>query len=141
MCDIPSLHYCAAHAFWKRGRLRNSFLGRNLFSFHSRRTRGMKSSGRAGKKKLNFCRDFKVSGSNLAGRSFVDSFPVCHSFKYGRGTRILVTNCREVKPKIVFTDNGKAPGMWTECAASLVADARRHKTILGIVSLYGTHHF
>ena len=41
-------------------------------------TRGVKSSGRVGEE-LNFCKDFKVPGSNLACTPFVVSFSLCFS--------------------------------------------------------------
>ena len=62
-----------------------------LFSFLSRRTRGIKSSGRAG----NFWRDFKATGSNLASGPFdIRFFFLFFNFKFawnrtGGGTRTL----------------------------------------------------
>ena len=53
-------------------------LRRYLLSFRSRRTRGVKSSGRAGKKRLIFAGIFEVPGSNL----------VCAPFHLWRCVRI-----------------------------------------------------
>ena len=47
----------------------------NRFSFHSRRTRGVKSSGRA-RGHLTLCRDSKEPVSNLVCTSFAVSFPI-----------------------------------------------------------------